>query len=469
MTAIDHIAGFISKFTFERLSAETVENVKIHLIDTLGAMLSGPQTLEGMAIGKLIPKLSSPDGIPVIGYPIRVPLLQAVMAECSATRCTEMDDIHLQSCTTPGSVIVPTALSLGYLGYLNLPSDFLVAITLGYEMLIRVGMAIDGPRILYQGIWPTYMGAVLGSATVSAKALKLDSQKTSHAIATALTMSTAVAGRIRSVLSSRWLTLGVAAQNGVISAFSSQEGFAGDNTLLDRNIGPFHGLMIYKEKLLDGLGQHFFIDQTSIKPYPVARQALSAVEAFQKMMATHKINPESIKKISVWVPGPFLSIIDHPEFPETRQASVVSVQYQIALAAFEPDRLYDVRREPLMKDDRVINLMAKIEVKPSEELECHYPSAWPARVEVKTEKQSYSSEMLYPKGDAQNKFNWDEVISKFRWVAKPVLGEIRVEQVIKSVQKIDSGDSLKPLLELLTELEYNFKKKCEGDCDDTAI
>ncbi len=38
----------------------------------------------------------------------------------------------------------------------------------GYEVMVRFGQAIDGPSVLYRGIWPTYFATPLGIATVAA-------------------------------------------------------------------------------------------------------------------------------------------------------------------------------------------------------------------------------------------------------------------------------------------------------------
>src|SRR5437764_161320 len=67
---------------------------------------------------------------------------------CASARLTEADDIHLTSCTTPGSVVVPAALHLACAGAFKTFGDFVTAVLAGYETLIRVGYAIDGPRIL---------------------------------------------------------------------------------------------------------------------------------------------------------------------------------------------------------------------------------------------------------------------------------------------------------------------------------
>lgn len=446
MTTISAMADFVTESSFDSLAPAVIERIKLHLLDTLGAMIAGPRTAEGVAIGNLMARFSSGGNVP--GYPITGYLLTAVITACAATRCTEIDDIHLESCTTPGSVIVPTALSLAHAGYLADPRDFLAALTVGYELLIRLGVAIDGPNALYRGIWPTYLAAPLGSAAVTAKALKLDKKKTADALACALAMSTGLAGRIRKALSSRWLTLGLAAQNGVVAAFAAEDGFAGDDTLLDReDSGHLQALIAAKTKLLDGLGEKFLLDEMCIKPYPIARQALSAVEAFQEMVAAHKIDPESIEQVTVFVPGQFTKMIDNPKMPASRMESIIGVQYQIALAAYEPARLLDIGREHLLQDGRIGAMMAKVSVKRSWELEAYFPQAWAARVEVITNDGAMAHEVLYPKGDRHNPFSWDEVASKFQQTALGSARDTLFEPIAGLVQSIDAAESIHPLLE----------------------
>lgn len=449
MSIVKELAGFVAGIEYASLPPNAREHLKMHLLDTIGAMLAGPRTLEGEAIGKLAGKFAVQHSSPVIGYSFQANLVTSVMAECAATRSTEVDDIHLESCTTPGAVVVPIALSLANAGYFSSSEDFMTAIVVGYELLIRFGMAINGPKVLYHGVWPTYLGAALGSAALTARALKLNRQQTASAISTALLMSTGVSGRFRIAPSPRCLTLGVAAQNGIIAAFSAQAGFSGDEDLLERTRGKIYGLFVSPEKMSNNLGQRFLIDETGMKPYPIARQALAAVEMFQDIVFTHGINPESINEVCVSVPRWFISLIDHPELPDNRLESIVSVKYQIALAALRPVNLLDVKREPLVMDSRINDLIKKIQVRSSAKLGRCYPSIWPAEVEIKAKGKKYVGEMLYPKGDHRNRFTWDEVALKFRRIAGPIIGEAATGQLTDSIKGLDAGSSLVNLFTLL--------------------
>src|SRR5208283_4469171 len=182
MTLIGRMAEVICRTHFDALSPKSVDNVKMHFIDSIGAMIAGGATREGRSVRELTKGLWPGGDMPVIGFPECSSRLPGLVATCAAARSTEVDDIHLGSCTTPGSVIVPAALAYAS-DALSDPRDFLVAVCLGYDALVRLGMAIDGAHALYRGIWPTYFAAAIGSATVASRALKLDTARTAHALA----------------------------------------------------------------------------------------------------------------------------------------------------------------------------------------------------------------------------------------------------------------------------------------------
>lgn len=439
MGLINRMAEFIGSISFEDLSLETIENIKMHILDTIGAWLGGIKTREGIAIGRLLKHFPTKGNVPIIGFKYRSSLLTAIMVGCSVTRCTEVDDIHLKSCTTPGSVIVPTVLSFANAGYIKNTKEFIVASVIGYEFIIRFGLAIDGPNVLYNGIWPTYFVAPFGSAAVAAKIMKLNVRQISGTLSTALTLSSGIEGKInRDALFTRWLTLGIAAQNGVIATFAAQKGFEGDEKLLDEENKYFSGLKLYHKKLINNLGKNFMINETSMKPYSVARQGLSAVEAFREIISDHNIDLKSIKKIDVYVPKRFIKRIDHAVVPDNRLKTIPNVRYLMALAIIDPDRLFDLyRRDSIKNREKIKDIMGKIHIKESKELELYYPESWPAKVIVETDSKKYPCTMLHPKGDWCNRLNWEDVIKKFKRLTKSILKGRKRDKLIEMIKNIE--------------------------------
>jgi 2-methylcitrate dehydratase PrpD len=406
VNALTKLAALVQSRDLEHPPPARFDRLKLHVVDALGARLAGSRTDEGLAIARL--SASMTDGV-----------AGAVLEGCAQTRCTEVDDIHLASCTTPGSVVVPTALALAAAGDLRSVGDVCAAALAGFESLIRYGVAIDGPTAIGEGVWPTHAAAAFGSAAVACRAYGLSVDRTAGALATALAMGSGTPVSAKLPSSSRWMTLGLAAVNGVTAARAAREGLvaAADGVAL----GP---------RLSNGLGRRFLFDDIGVKPYPTARQGLAAIEAARQLADTERIDPSAIDEIVVHLPGPQRAIVDHPALPATRFASIVSVQYQIALAVIAPDRLLDVRRTPPFVDDRVRGLMSRVRVRRARDLDTHYPRAWPARVEIRANGRRHGRLVLHPRGDARNPFGWDDMSGKFLVLAGAAIGEARAARVV---------------------------------------
>ena len=196
-SALESLAAFTQDPALALRAASRMEHLRLYIADTVGMMLQGSLLAEG----KIAMALDSP----LAGW-------------CASARLTEADDIHLTSCTTPGSVVIPTALHLASAGLFETWGDFVTAVLAGYETLIRVGYAIDGPRILARKVWPTLFAAPMGAAAVASRAWKLDPSETAGALATALAASTGIAPPAMIPNSSRCISLGWAAECGVHAA-----------------------------------------------------------------------------------------------------------------------------------------------------------------------------------------------------------------------------------------------------------
>src|SRR5512141_1457794 len=118
-----------------------------HLLDTVGAWIAATRTREAQIVLRLRADLSRA-GARNLG--------NDVATHCAIARLSEIDDIHLAAMTTAGGIVVPGALAIAAAAPPSDPALLADAILAGYECMIRLGRAIDGPAVLYRGIWPTY-------------------------------------------------------------------------------------------------------------------------------------------------------------------------------------------------------------------------------------------------------------------------------------------------------------------------
>jgi 2-methylcitrate dehydratase PrpD len=377
--------------------------LSVNLVDTIAATVCGMNTHEGRF---LTAHLVEPGPAPA-----RDGALARIAALSAATRSTEFDSIHLKSGTTPAAIVVPAALALVNHPQARPGNDpRLGAATIaGIEAMTRFGMAVEGQKLVYRGIWPTYLTAPLGTAAAAAMMLGLDQEQTAHALAIALT---AMAGRIGPPgkgTVSRWLMIGQAARAGVAAAFAAGQGVQGELSLLDGDwMVQAQGIPMDPKALT---AQESALDGLSLKPFCSAKQVVAAVTAFQRLLAGG-IAPDRIDEVLVEVPESYRRMIDRGVASDERMSSVVSAPYQLALAAFEPDGLFDIERATLADTPPVRALMSRVRVVAADDLQSHLPARWPARVTVTSAQGRHSLTLLDAPGDPGDPFDMAMVRAK---------------------------------------------------------
>lgn len=440
MTAIQTLAEHTAKIRARDLDAKSRAVLKNHVVDTMCALIAGLHTEEGRALVKFQP----PSG----------GIMEAVSRRASVTRLTEIDDIQLTSGTTPGSVIVTVALTLAGASSRPRAEFFADAVVAGYEAMTRLGRALDGPRILYRGIWPTCFTTPFGAASVAARVAGLDAAKTSHALAMGLAEATPGPGRPAGKLASRMLVMGEGARVGAQVARAAGQGFTGDLELIE---GPWlkgaHALEANAAALTEGFGNGSALTTLSMKPFCSAKQSVGAVHALRTILA-RGVDPNSIRAVKVFVPEAYRMMISHGASVGNRSSSILSVAYQLGLAAHDPDGLYDVARERVAGEGPVAEFAKKVTIAADPALAVHYPSRWPARVEVETSSGTASEEVVDAPGDPGKPLDSAAVRDKFHKIVDRFLSSQACEEWIATAEAaLEDDGALSELVRLVTAHE----------------
>lgn len=338
--------------------------------DGVGALAVGAATPEGRAIAALADTLGRGDD----GRAWSRGALDELLVRVAVTRLTELDDIHRPTCTTPGSVVIPTAITLGAASSAS-PERFAAAVEAGYEAMTRLGRAIDGAHVVYRGVWPTQFAAAFAAAAVTARLLDLDLDTTAHALGIALSRSTGNAAPPVGSRPARWLGVGDAARTGAVAAQAARAGF--ESTLALDRFAAGAGVELDAGALAeDGRA----IETISVKPFPCAKQAVAATAAALRLRG--RVSPEDVKAITVHVPAPTVGLISMPPADGVRVSRIVGAPWNVALALLRLEALDDVERLLPVDDPEVAELAARVAIRADPELTAYYPMHWPARVEV---------------------------------------------------------------------------------------
>jgi len=402
MSSLEQLGVFVAGY---QPDAEARAAVRRHVADTVGAWIAATATTEGQSLLKL----SAPDAA----------LSDRVAIHCALTRLSEVDDIHLAAMITPGAIVVPAALTIAAARSEVDAAELAAAIVAGYEAMIRLGVAIDGPTVLYRGIWPSYFAAPFGVAAVAARLMRLDAGQAAHALATALIMAAPGTGHHAAATTARWLAVGYAAARGLQAAQAAQSGFTSDTGIADGDfLKNIYGISPDIVLLARGAGS-LALEQVSYKPWCAARQTMAATQALKEVLA-EGVDPQSIARIGVAVLPAHQKMIDHGVTAGDRFSHLTSAPYQLALAALAPGAAYALTPGPL--SPAVSSFMKRVQLRAEEGLvAADYPRAWAAHVTVATAQKRHERSVTHVPGDPARPFSEDDLRQKFVRVTAPVL------------------------------------------------
>lgn len=424
MTALEHLGSRVAHCEGRAITGAVREKLNLHVVDTIAAWIAGSRTPEGRALVAFGRRESNkPD------------LSDDVATHCALARLSEVDDIHLASMTTPGSIVIPAAFAIARAVDGCDPADGMAAITAGYEVMIRLGLAIDGPAVLYRGIWPTYFAAAPGVAAVAARLLRLDAQQTAHALALALTFAAPGVGHHNAPTTSRWFAVGNAARNGINAAFAARAGFTADVNLVESG---FLANVFGITPRVAALTQDFAaapILELSLKPWCAARQTMAATQALRDLLS-EGVSSEDVVAIRASVLPPHFKMIDHGVVPGNRASYLTSLPYQLAVAALQPAAALDLGLPAGELPPAMQEFMRRIEVVGDDGLLADYPSAWPARISVVTRSGERERRVAHVPGDPARPFAANDVAAKFHALVDRVLGHEQAQALARRAASV---------------------------------
>jgi 2-methylcitrate dehydratase PrpD len=416
MSVIGTLAAFVAGANAQALPEAQRERLRLHVADTAIASLAGASILEGKSLRALTDSSALPARIAQVA---------------AATRLTEIDDIHLPSCVTPSAGVVPVAMMLAAETANFDPAEIASAIWAGTEIATRLGVAVDGPKILYRGIWPTYLVAPVAAAATAARLFGLNEARTGHALSLAVMLMAGGVGRIHGAPSGRWFLYANAVAGGVAAAQAARADFRGDPEVLDKTwLNDTHGIALDQKLLTAELGASSVYAQLSLKPFCSAKQAIAAVNAFQALLA-NGVRPDGISKVQVRVPPSYAGMISTCAEAGVRISTLVSVAHQLALAALAPEALYDIDRSGPKIDEALAQFAARVEVAADPNLLPFYPQHWPAEVEVTVGGEVLRQRVVEAVGDPEHPLDASGVSDKGHRVLDLLVGQARATEWLK--------------------------------------
>ena len=182
------IAEFASGLRYEDIPPAVLHRVKLLMLDALGCGVYGSQLEWSRILRRTLAAVDETRRCTVWGTGERLSAPHAALANGAAVQGFELDDGHHRGHIHVGSVVLPALLAVVETRPGMSGRDFVTAAVAGYEVGPRVGNCMN-PEHIAQGWHSAATVGVFGAAAAAARALKLDPEKTVHALGIAGTQA----------------------------------------------------------------------------------------------------------------------------------------------------------------------------------------------------------------------------------------------------------------------------------------
>jgi 2-methylcitrate dehydratase PrpD len=432
------------------LPREVADHTKLHVLDTLAAMISGSDLPPGraalafaQAYGGGSAAIATVVRAKALAGPIEAALVNAMMAHSDET-----DDSHAPSESHPGCSIVPAALAVSE--RFGVDGDrFLRAVALGYDIGTRLTMSLGVANFevgrhqsshAIAGIW--------GSSVAAGCAAGLSVQQMPWLVAYAADQSSGLTVWQRDTdhIQKAFAFAGVGARNGVTAALVVHAGWTGVDDVLS---GPYNFYNAYAPTgdpsvLIGKLGERYEVTRTNIKKWTVGSPIQAPLDALQSLRAKHPFEADQVRSVVVRVATAEANLVDDREMPD------ISMQYMIAVMLLDKTASFrSAHDKARMHDPAILRQRAKVKLVRDAALEQLLPKRV-AIVEVTlTDGTNLTERVDAVRGTAENPMTQDEVVTKSRDLIAPVIGPASASTLIDKVLKLEGVKDVRELRPLL--------------------
>lgn len=455
MTAITReLAEFVAGISYDTLPVEVRERVKALVLDLVGIMLRARNDAESTppmvsAAGRL--GLAG-GACTVIGDAAGYTPPGAVMLNGTLAHSLDFDDTHASGSLHPSAPIVPAAFAAAEMAGAD-GKAMIAAIVAGYEVQIRLSLALDPAAHYDRGFHPTATCGTFGAAAAAGRLLGLDPEGYANAFGIVLSMS---AGSMQFLVNGAWTKrshVGHAAMCGLTAATLASEGYKGAGDAIEGKWGFLHAYAPAADaaKAVHGLGRRWETLKIAVKPYPSCRYGHAAIDGILALARAHGIRAEEVEEVTVGLPEPGWKLIGDPETAKQSPASVVDGQFSMAFCAAVALRnggfMWDDYARHL-GDPGTLALCKRVWTRIDPKAQADFPAELSASVRIKTARGAFETYVRVPKGEPGNFLSAAELRTKFDGLVGPYLSGRRRDELAGAVLTLDQAQDIGALLRL---------------------
>ncbi|HET6217511.1 MAG TPA: MmgE/PrpD family protein [Acidobacteriaceae bacterium] len=447
---MEKLSSYMSEAAERALPDEVVEKAKQHILDTLAAMISGSGLLPGRAALGFIRSYGGKEVATVAASNIVCGPIEAALTNGVLAHSDETDDSHGPSRSHPGVSIVPAALAAGEQFGIS-GTQFLRAVTLGYDVGTRVTMSMGGPAyeaLTHRSTHGTV--AVFGAGAAAGCAARLNTQQCRFLLDySAQQVSGFGAWKRDDVhMEKAFLFGGKPAAGAVTAAMLVRSGFTGVEDIFSGPDNFFEAfaprengtMQADPSQLVEKLGERYEITRTNIKKWTVGSPIQAPLDALTGFFKQRTFTADDVKRVTVRLATDEVNTVSNREMPD------ICLQYLVAIMLLDKTVTFaSVHNKARMQDPAVLRQRAKVELVSDPRIDARRPRR-EAIVELTfTDGTQLTDWVRDVRGTAENPMSRDEVVAKARGLITPVLGEASCSTLIDKVFALESMKDIREL------------------------
>ncbi len=446
------LAGFALDVQLNEIPDGVIERAKLHILDAVGiALASSTEEFAHRIVGGLS-GIAGRGDYPVIGFPLRLPIRDAVVANGALVHGLDFDDTHSAGVIHVTASALPAALaaaqSVGCGG-----RDVLLAYLLSVEAASRIAVAAKG-GFHVKGFHPTGLVAAFGAVLGVGRTWGLNELQLINAQGLVLSMASGSFEFIEDGAWNKRLHAGWAVGAAMTACALARAGVFGARRTYEGRYGLFNsylgdGWKPDLEECTAGLGKTWEMLNVALKPYPVCHFNHAFVDAALALRKAHFFSPEDVESIQTLIGKDQIGIVCEPEAnkrrPQNAYDARFSLPFAVATALVHGRLTMDEISEEAIHHPGVLALCDRTgyAIDDKSAYPRHYSGTLVVRLRdgrVLTHREEIN------RGSSARPLNRDEVVAKFRQTASRVLPAARVGQAIVDILALERAASADALI-----------------------
>lgn len=448
------LAKYVAQLSFEKLPEEVRHRTKFLLLDLVGIVIRALHEADSTeSVRSALVQLGLAQGsTSVIGDNEGYAPPGAALFNGALAHSLDFDDTHAAGSIHPSAPIVPAALAAAELSGCD-GKTLIAGIVAGYEVQIRLSLALVPKDHYARGFHPTATCGTFGAAAAAAKVLGLSVDQIVNAFGIC---GSQAAGSMQFLANGAWnkrLHVGAAAMNGLMAAQFAKQGFKGATDAIEGKDGFLNSYSPnpVPERVLANLGQVYETMAIAVKPYPACRYSHAAIDALKTLRAENHIDVKEIKDVEIGLPQTGWNIIGNPKTEKQNPKNTVDGQFSMpfvaAVALREGDMQWDHYAQHIGNAE-TLAMCKKVNTIVDPLAEAEFPMQMSGVARVRTAHGQYEKFVKVPKGEPENFLSEAELLNKFNGLVGPYIQRKQREELLDSLLNLHDAEDIGVLLQL---------------------